>query len=102
MDIQFLYFDDCPNWRTARDRLDEVVGDDHSVEMLPVETHDQAVELGFRGSPTILVAGVDPFATGDEPPGLACRIFQTPSGPQGSPTVEQLRSAVAGRSRGAS
>jgi hypothetical protein len=50
--------------------------------------------LSFHGSPTIIVDGHDPFPTAGQP-GLACRIYQTPAGPAGAPTVEQLRSALA-------
>jgi hypothetical protein len=39
-----------------------------------VETHEEAVRLGFRGSPTILVDGRDPFADGRGDLGLACRV----------------------------
>jgi hypothetical protein len=55
-----------------------------------VETSDQAEALGFIGSPTVLVDGRDPFARGDEPAALACRVFTTSDGPAGSPTVEQF------------
>ncbi len=60
-----------------------------------ITTPEEAEAAGFRGSPTILVDGVDPFARGDEPFGLACRVFQTPDGPAGSPSVEQIEVALA-------
>lgn len=62
-----------------------------------VESPEAAEELSFRGSPTVLIDGSDPFARGGEPVGLACRIYQTPDGPAGSPTIEQLREALAAR-----
>lgn len=97
MEIRFLYFEDCPNWRTARERLDQVLGDlaagPPAVTMVAVTTPEDAERLGFRGSPSILIDERDPFARGDEPVGLSCRVYQTPDGPQGSPTVEQLRAA---------
>jgi hypothetical protein len=98
MEIQFLYFDDCPNWHTAHERLGDVVGDlvdAPVVEMVAVTSPAHAQELGFRGSPTILVDGQDVFAKGDEPVGMSCRVYQTPDGPKGSPTVEQLRAVIA-------
>ena len=48
------------------------------------------VELSFIGSPTIRIDGMDPFATGSEQVGLACRLYLTPTGPSGSPDVAQL------------
>lgn len=90
------YFDECPNWRDAAAHLDglaaEVPGLD--VTLLLVETIEEAERVGFRGSPSILVDGVDPFAPDDASVGLACRVYLTPDGPAGSPTLEQLRTAI--------
>ena len=91
MKLELLYFDDCPNWKVAAERLDKVAGGRGlSVERRLVTTPEEAEVARFRGSPTILVDGRDPFAAGDEPFGLACRVYQTPDGPAGSPTTEQL------------
>ena len=51
---------------------------------------EEAEAVGFRGSPTVLVNGRDPFAESDVPGGLSCRVFGTEAGPAGAPTVEQL------------
>jgi hypothetical protein len=59
-----------------------------------VESPEDADELGFRGSPSITVDGADLFAAEDQPIGLSCRIYQTPEGPAGSPTVEQIATAL--------
>ena len=59
-----------------------------------VDTPDAAERMRFRGSPTILVEGLDPFASGDEPVGLSCRVYETPDGPAGAPTVAQLRDVL--------
>ena len=48
-----------------------------------------------HGSPSIQVDGVDLFAAPDAAVGLACRVYPTPDGPAGAPTVEQLRAALA-------
>jgi hypothetical protein len=103
MAIQFLYFDDCPNWRVAHERVTEVLAahpGPPQVEMVVVTSAEQAEQLRFHGSPSILVAGRDPFATGDEPVGLTCRIYETPNGREGSPTVEQLQAALVRSLRG--
>ena len=96
--IELLYFPDCPNWRVADERV-RLVADRHGVTVAYrlVESAEEADSLGFRGSPTILIDGHDPFATGDEPFGLACRLFVTPDGPAGAPTVEQLERALGQR-----
>jgi len=95
MKLELLYFDDCPNWEIAAERLDDVAGGRGlTVERRLVTTPEEAQEARFRGSPTILVDGQDPFAAGNEPFGLACRVYQTPDGPAGSPTTEQLKAVL--------
>ena len=94
MRVELQYFDGCPNWTVADERLTEAlrtVGhDDVSVERRRVETVEEAEELGFLGSPTIRIDGTDPFASGSEQVGLACRVYATPAGLSGSPTTTQL------------
>ncbi|MGK2928498.1 MAG: thioredoxin family protein [Acidimicrobiales bacterium] len=95
MRLELLYFDDCPNWMIAAERLDDLATRRGlTVERRTVTTAEEAEATGFRGSPTILVDGEDPFASGDEPFGLACRVYQTPDGPAGSPTIDQLEAVV--------
>jgi len=102
MKLELLYFDDCPNWEVAAERLEAVATDRGLVvEYRVVSSAEEAEAAQFRGSPTVLVDGSDPFATRSEPFGLACRVYQTPDGPAGSPTVQQLE-AVIDASSGAS
>lgn len=97
MEITLQYFDGCPNWKVADERLAEIAAErpDVTVTRHLVETFDEAERVGFHGSPSVLVDGVDPFADAGAGVGLACRIYQTPDGPAGAPTLEQLRAATA-------
>ena len=99
MEITLQYFDGCPNWEVLDRRLAELLDgrSDIRVTRQLVEAAEDAERLGFHGSPTVLVDGVDPFADEHAPVGLACRVFSTPAGLGGSPTVEQLREAISGR-----
>lgn len=99
MEITLLYFDDCPNWRTADEMLDLLAGErpDVTITRRIVDTDDEARRLGFRGSPTILIDGVDRWAPDDAPVGLSCRVYMTPEGSRGAPTWEQLLHEVAAR-----
>jgi hypothetical protein len=94
VDITLRYFDGCPNWHLADERLREALAAtgrlDVAVEYELVETPEDAERLGFVGSPTLLVDGLDPFAIPGAPVGLACRVYPTPAGLAGSPTVEQF------------
>jgi hypothetical protein len=98
MDIALLYFDDCPNWKIADERLAAIAAErpDLTVTRHLVSTSEEAERVGFHGSPSILVDGIDVFAGPDAGVGLSCRVYRTPDGPAGAPTIEQLRAALAG------
>ena len=93
MDIELQYFDGCPNWRIAADRLRAALDATEataSVRYVHVKTDEEAERLGLHGSPTILIDGQDPFEAPGLATGLACRIYRTPAGLAGAPTTEQL------------
>lgn len=99
MKVTLLYFDDCPNWVETDQHLTQLQIEIPGLETARqrVETPEDAQRLSFRGSPSILIDGVDPFAEPDAPVGLSCRIYTTPSGPAGSPSLEQLRAVLTNR-----
>jgi hypothetical protein len=95
MDVTLLYFDGCPTWELAHHRLTTLAAElGFTLERRKVDTPQEAEAVGFRGSPTILVDERDVFAEGHEPVGLSCRVYQTPDGPSGAPSPEQLRSIL--------
>ncbi len=97
VNVELLYFDDCPNWQVTDAHLAALALElgGMAVTYHLVETPEEAARVGFRGSPTVLVNGVDPFATGTDPVGgLSCRVYRTPEGPAGSPTLDQLREVL--------
>ena len=92
MEIMLLYVVDCPNLALARERVREAatkVGLVVRVEERLVSDSAEAAELGFTGSPTILIDGTDPFATRREA-SVACRLYATGEGVQGAPSVNDL------------
>lgn len=101
MRITIQYFDGCPHWRLADERVRKVLRDvpagDVALDYELIDSPETAERVGFHGSPTILVDGRDPFATGTEPAGMSCRVFSTEDGPQGAPTEAQLERLLAGR-----
>ena len=95
MDVTLLYFDGCPNRCIADERLSTLADElDFTVTRRQVTSPDEAEKAGFRGSPTILVDGRDAFADGDESIALSCRVYPTPDGPAGVPTLDQLRAVL--------
>jgi hypothetical protein len=97
MDITLQYFDDCPNWKITDRHLNTLI-DEHSPDARvcyqPIDKPEAAAEHCFRGSPTVLIDGIDPFAEPNTPVGLSCRVYITENGPAGSPTFHQLEQAI--------
>lgn len=97
MRVTLLHFMDCPSWQTTDAHLRQLQTElDFELERRVVDTPEAAEREQFRGSPTVLVDGIDVFAEGDEPVGLSCRVHTTPDGPAGSPTIDQLRAVLEG------
>ena len=96
MKVTLLFFDDCPNWQTIESvltRLRPAYG--FSLQRQRVATVLEADQIGFRGSPTVLIDDLDPWAEPNPPVGLACRLYRSPAGGLiGCPTEEMLRQAL--------
>lgn len=97
--IEFLYFEGCPSYKKALERLRAVLKEfslDTPIEMIQVNTEEEALQTRFLGSPSIRIDGVDAEKTARNNTefGLTCRIYQTPDGPDGSMTMETLREAI--------
>lgn len=84
MNIQFLYFPDCPSHQDAIKRLRTVLDEMAQfafIETIRIDTEEEAQHYQFVGSPTIRINGhdIDPV-----PPsanyGLSCRIYQWEDG----------------------
>ena len=62
MKIEILYLDGCPNHRPAVERIQTILreeGISASVSEIEIRDQEAAMELGFPGSPTIRVDGLD-------------------------------------------
>lgn len=97
MEATLQYFGDCPSWHVLDECLQAAlaqVGVPVAVSYEVIDTPAQAEAAGFRGSPTILIDGRDPFEDPSLQVGLSCRLYPTPEGLQGSPTTAQLVAAL--------
>lgn len=95
MHVTLQYFEGCPNWRIVDDRLRTLADElDLEITRQHIDTPEAAERHGFRGSPTILLDGADAFPPAEGPVGLTCRIYRTPAGPAGAPSLLQLREAL--------
>src|SRR5215203_2730897 len=99
MQMEILYFNGCPTYLKAEKTLREVLeeeGLEAEVDLIAVNTDEEARRLRFAGSPTIRVNGEDLFPVPERAEyALGCRIYITPQGLQGSPTTDMLREALA-------
>jgi hypothetical protein len=87
----------CPNAPILQDRLAAVLDGraDVSVSRRVICDEDGAARWGMRGSPTLLIDGVDPFAELGQPPSLSCRLYRDDDGrTSGAPSAGQLRQAI--------
>jgi hypothetical protein len=105
VDVELLVVPDCPNESGALSVLRlafAAVGlTAQAVRTTVIASHEQAQELGFVGSPTILINGVDPFGVPGQSPAMACRVYATPAGLSGVPPLADIVTAVAAaRDRG--
>lgn len=98
MKVEVLYFDGCPTYVAAEETLREVLaeeGIEAGVELVAVNTDEEARRLRFPGSPTIRVGGRDLFPAPErEDWRLGCRVYATPEGLRGSPTAGMIREAL--------
>ena len=95
MRVTIQFFESCPHWREAEQRLLRAVADlgraDVEIVHQRVDSHEDAERLDFHGSPTILIDDRDPFPGRDVAFRLGCRVYRTEEGTEGAPSVAQLR-----------
>jgi hypothetical protein len=99
MKIEVLYFDGCPNHKPALERVQQLLVEEGvSAELLEVNVSDGsiALELGFLGSPSVRVNGLDvePEARTARDHGMMCRTYAWNGRREGLPSRELLRRAI--------
>jgi hypothetical protein len=94
MKVEVFYFEGCPNHRPAVELVKSVMNE-HGVtaKLAEVEVPDAeaAKALGFPGSPTIRVNGldIDPAFRNATGSAFACRCY-----PDGLPSADMIRAAL--------
>ena len=100
MDVEVRFVEGCPSLPVTRQRLghalDAVGRAAVDIWLRRVHTDAEAEELGFTGSPTILIDGLDQFRQPDAVVGLSCRLYRSAQGTTGAPSIEQLTAALGG------
>ena len=94
MKIELLYFDGCPSWKDGLDNLKAALKEEGitvSVDMIKVDDDEEANRLRFLGSPSFRVNGQDLWYEERDTYSLSCRVYPTPDGIKGYPTMAMLR-----------
>ncbi len=99
MKVEILYFDGCPRYKGAQQALHEALArrgmDDVRVDLLAVNTYEDAERLKLPGSPTLRADGEDLFPVPERRAwALGCRMYLTPEGLKGHPTSEMVGEAL--------
>ncbi|TME35522.1 MAG: hypothetical protein E6I62_00285 [Chloroflexi bacterium] len=100
MHVELLYTEADPTYMTVRQTLVEVLNEDAfetPIQMIAVASMADARLLGFTGSPTIRIDGVDIDPTGARGISLGRRRY--PGSSDGGPDKRLIRAAVE-RARG--
>ena len=99
MRVEVLFFEGCPNHAETVQRLKEVLKEEavgaHIAE-IAVPDAETARAVGFLGSPTIRIEGLDvePAARGSREFGMMCRTYLAGSKREGIPSREMIPAAL--------
>ncbi len=94
--LTVLSVPDCPNTAVLLDRVHTALADGTAdLATIVIDDAEQARRWGMTGSPTLLVDGVDPFATAGGDPSVSCRLYRTADGAvSGAPAVTDLQAVL--------
>jgi glutaredoxin len=91
--LEYQYFEGCPNHELMHSNMiTAIIGLEDKIEIYEVHVEDEekAKEVGFIGSPTLLINGADidgviPLSI----PRLSCRYYS-----DGIPSIEKIRDEI--------
>ena len=99
MKVEVFYFEGCPNHGPTLERVKEALQQDGlAAEVVEVNVRDDATarSLGFLGSPTVRIGGLDiePSARLSKDFGVMCRTYADGGRRVGAPPLDLIRTAV--------
>lgn len=99
MKVEVLYFEGCPNHAPTVERVREVLQSENEttdVQEIEVRTQVEAESMGFLGSPSVRINGLDiePDARSLKSYGLSCRTYLDGPTRSGVPSSELIRLAL--------
>jgi hypothetical protein len=99
--VELLYFEGCPNFDVALERVREAVSaaaNGAEIHLIRIEDDADAVRQRFWGSPTVRVDGsdVDAAARLRTDFGMQCRVYWVDGKVAGAPPVAWIAEALRG------
>ena|SRR5438552_3679801 len=99
MKVEVLYFEGCPNHAPTVERVRETLQSQNEtavVQEVEVRTEGEAESIGFLGSPSVRINGLDiePEARSLKSYGLSCRTYLDGTKRSGVPSSEVIRLAI--------
>jgi hypothetical protein len=94
MGIDLLFFEGCPSWQEGLENLKIALIRENlqaKINLIRVDDDAGAARLQFLGSPSFRVNGVELWEEQRWNYNLSCRVYSTPAGLKGAPTVEMLQ-----------
>lgn len=99
MKVELFYFEGCPNHGPTVQRVKEILKEEGvAAEVIEVNVPNQATALavGFQGSPSIRIDGLDvePTARSSQNYGMSCRTYWDSGKREGLPSRDVIRAAI--------
>ena len=99
MKIEVMYFQGCPNHHATVEQVIKALSAERitsPVQEIEVRDDSAAQALGFLGSPSVRVNGLDiePAARIAQRTGFGCRTYVENGHRSGTPSVEMIRKAL--------
>jgi hypothetical protein len=97
LQVELLYFDGCPSWEPSLVSLKTAIEAEQisaELKLVKIDNSDQAQREHFLGSPSFRVNGTDLWPEERSRYSLNCRVYKTPTGMRGTPTIEMLREEI--------
>ncbi len=99
MKIEVLYFKGCPNHQPTVEQVRQALSAErvtHVVEEIEVRDASMAQAMGFLGSPSVRVDGLDieKDARNAQGVGFGCRTYLDAGRRSGVPSVDMIRKAL--------
>ncbi len=97
MKVELFFFDGCPSWQGGLKNLEVALQEEGLtalIETVKVLDDGDAARLKFLGSPSFRIDDRELWPEERQGYSLSCRVYSTPEGLKGYPTVGMLREAL--------